>query len=570
MSFLHSWLWKQNGGQCDWASRGISILSCFGKFFTSIINYRLTNFINNNNILSENQAGFRPGYFTVDHIFTIKNVIDVFLSKKKKIFCAFIDFKKAFDTVWRSGLWSKLLTCGVTGNLLNVIKSIYNNIKSRIVANGAKSNYFSCYTGVRQGENLSPLLFSSFINDMESFFVDTGLNVLHLDDNVYDNLIKMLLMLYADDTAIFSNDAQGLQKGLDCLHLYCNIWKWSVNVKKTKIVLFGKSKWKGKQIFKYDGNIITVEDSFKYLGVILNYNGSFVKHKKHVIDQSQKATFALLSRSRQLDLPIDLQLELFDSLIMPILLYGCEIWGFENITMIEKIHLKYLKYMLGLKQSTPTCMVLGETGRYPLSISIKCRMISYWSKLLCHKESKLSNIMYKVIYQYNSHGVYTSRWLSELKNILDNTGHSFIWLSQILPENFSIVHAVKKSLQNQYVQEWNTIINNSSKCVLYRTFKRNFVFENYLTTLSPYNRKLFCKFRTINHKLPIEVGRYSGRPRFTRNCDKCDMEELGDEFHFLLQCPTLSDLRRTYLPIYCQNRPNIHKLLCPVMQFPLI
>ena len=85
----------------------------------------------------------------------------------------------------------------------------------------------------------------------------------------------------------------------------------------------------------------------------------------------------------------------------------------------------------------------------------------------------------------------------------------------------------------------------------------------YLKTISPHCQHIienyFFKFRTINHKLPIEVGRYSGRPRFTRNCDKCDMEELGDEFHFLLQCPTLSDLRRTYLPIYCQNRPNIHK-----------
>ena len=231
--------------------------------------------------------------------------------------------------MWRSVLWSKLLTCGVTGNLLNVIKNIYNNNKSRIVANGAKSNYFSSYTGVGQGENLSPLLFVLFINDMESFLLDSGLNVLHLDDNVYDNLVKVLLMLYADDTAIFSNDAQGLQKGLYCLNLYCNIWKLSVNVEKTNIVIFGKSKWKGKQIFKNDGNIITVEDSFKYLGVILNYNGSFVKHKKHVIDQSQKAMFSLLRRSRQLDLPIYLQLELFDSLIMPILLYGCEIWDLK-------------------------------------------------------------------------------------------------------------------------------------------------------------------------------------------------------------------------------------------------
>ena len=62
--------------------------------------------------------------------------------------------------------------------------------------------------------------------------------------------------------------------------------------------------------------------------------------------------------------------------------------------MIEKIHLKYLKYILGLKQSTPTCMVLGETGRYPLSMSIKCRMISYWSKLICQKES--TNIIHMV------------------------------------------------------------------------------------------------------------------------------------------------------------------------------
>ena len=160
-----------------------------------------------------------------------------------------------------------------------------------------------------------------------------------------------------------------------------------------------------------------------------------------------------------MDVPIDLQLGLFDSLIMAILLYRCEIWGFENIPMIERIHLKYLKYILGLKQSTPTCMVLGETGRNPLSMSITCRMISYWSKLLCKKKIKLSNIIYKVIHRYNSHGVYTSPWLSEIKNILDNTGHSFIWLSQILPEKFSIVHAVKKSLQDQYVQECNTIIN---------------------------------------------------------------------------------------------------------------
>ena len=85
--------------------------------------------------------------------------------------------------------------------------------------------------------------------------------------------------------------------------------------------------------------------------------------------------FALLRRNRKLNLPLDIQLELFDSLVLPILTYGCEVWGFENTNLIEKLHLKYLKYSLSLKLSTPTCMALGETGRFPVSIHINTRVV---------------------------------------------------------------------------------------------------------------------------------------------------------------------------------------------------
>ena len=143
---------------------------------------------------------------------------------------------------------------------------------------------------------------------MESFFLENELHILQIYDNIYDNLVKVFAMLYAYDTAIFTSDAQGLQPGLDCLYLYCNAWKLDVNVEKNKIVVLWKSKWKGEHIFKYDGHVTSVEDSFKYLGVILNYNGTFAKHRKHVIDRSLKTMFALLRRSKQLDLLIDLQL----------------------------------------------------------------------------------------------------------------------------------------------------------------------------------------------------------------------------------------------------------------------
>ena len=98
----------------------------------------------------------------------------------------------------------------------------------------------------------------------------------------------------------------------------------------------------GQQI-RYKNTTIEIVEHFKYLGVIFNFNNSFVKLKKHLFDQANKAMFALLRRNGQLNLLLDIQLELFDSLVLLILTYGCEVWGFENINLIEKLHLKYLK-----------------------------------------------------------------------------------------------------------------------------------------------------------------------------------------------------------------------------------
>ena len=74
-------------------------------------------------------------------------------------------------------------------------------------------------------------------------------------------------------------------------------------------------------------NHLEVVDDFDYLGVRYNFNGKFAKNKKRLIDQARKALFSLMKKSRKLSLPIDTQLHLFESMIVPILLYGSEVWG---------------------------------------------------------------------------------------------------------------------------------------------------------------------------------------------------------------------------------------------------
>ena len=267
----------------------------------------------------------------MDHVLTLKSLIDIFSHKKKKLFCAFVDFKKAFNTVWRSGLWIKLISFRITGKLFNV-RNNYNNIKSCVQVYGQKSDYFSCYTGVRLVENLSPLLFALYLNDLESFLKYNHVNNLKLNDNIFDQFLKIQILLYAD----------GLQYALNCLARYYEHWKLQVNTSKTEIVIFSKGKSKKSYKFTFNNNKVNTVDSFKYIGVYFNYNGSFIYHKKFIFSQAQKAFFALLKKSKELELPVDILLDLFDYLVLPILTYGCVIWGYENICILDKLHLIFL------------------------------------------------------------------------------------------------------------------------------------------------------------------------------------------------------------------------------------
>ena len=125
------------------------------------MNRRLSCYVDDN-ILGKEQAGFREGYSTTDHVFVLTHSIELYQSIHKRIYCAFIDYSKAFD---RTLLWQKLLSLNIDGNFFNVIINMYDMAKSCVRQNNLMSEYFLCNIGVRQGDNLSPLLFALFIND---------------------------------------------------------------------------------------------------------------------------------------------------------------------------------------------------------------------------------------------------------------------------------------------------------------------------------------------------------------------------------------------------------------------
>ena len=143
--------------------RGITVCSCLGKFFTLIINDRLTKHLDEHNIIHNNQIGFRKGYRTSDHVFVLKSLIDLYTKNDKKVYACFVDFQKAYDTIWRNGLFYKLMKYGFSQKIIFLLKSMYDRVVSAVKVKSGRTATFTPLVGVRQGCNLSPTLFFSLL-----------------------------------------------------------------------------------------------------------------------------------------------------------------------------------------------------------------------------------------------------------------------------------------------------------------------------------------------------------------------------------------------------------------------
>ena len=113
------------------------------------------------------------------------------------------------------------------------------------------------------------------------------------------------------------------------------------------------------------------------MGVLFSYNGNITNAKNRLIVQSQKALYSVYYKIRNIKIPIDLQLKIFDALVAPTLLYGSEVLGFEKNDNNEKVHLQFLKKISRVRITTPNFLVYGELGRYPLIVNIKYRMLRF-------------------------------------------------------------------------------------------------------------------------------------------------------------------------------------------------
>ena len=200
-------------------------MSCLGKLFATISNVRLTEFCDDKFVLREMQAGFRQRYCTTDHVFVIKSLIALFQFKKKKFYCLCAGYRKASNLVWRDALWYKLIKVKIDGKILKFIRNMYSNTKSCVSDNQELSHYLISYPGVRQGENLSSHLFSLYVNDIEEQLLMNNCNYVTIGDKWIDDMLKILVLMYADDTVELADSEAGIANAPKAMEIYCDKWR---------------------------------------------------------------------------------------------------------------------------------------------------------------------------------------------------------------------------------------------------------------------------------------------------------------------------------------------------------
>ena len=225
------------------------------NYFCSILNQRLLEHVQSLDILHKSQIGFLANNRTADHVLTLRTLIDKYVNcHQTKVYACFVDFRKAFDSVWHDGLLYKLLKINIIiGNFYNVIKSLYSNSTSSVRIGNSQMRSFQYTRGVRQGCILSPLLFNLYVNDLAFSF-----NNILSDPFVLPNGNKLNSLFYADDLIILSRSKVGLQNCLNELSSYYNSWMLRLNPKKTKIMIFQRCTKKCDYVFHIGSEIIDI------------------------------------------------------------------------------------------------------------------------------------------------------------------------------------------------------------------------------------------------------------------------------------------------------------------------
>ncbi len=339
--------------------RPISLTSCVVKTMERIVNARLKWYLETNDLLAPQQAGFRQFRSTEDQTTYLSQEVEDAFQEQKVVLTVWIDLQRAFEKVWTDGLQVKLMRNGVDGSMLTWIKAYLYNRRARVSLNQTKSMKFLLRHGVPQGGVLSPTLFVLFINDIVSE-LPKGVKA----------------ALYADDLVLWCKEEHAttaryrMQGAIDKLTAWANDWCVSINKEKSSTTLFTMSTKQRAGKIMMEGTQLKEEDEATYLGVTFDKRQTWKPHISR-IEGTARRKLASMHKLAGTTWGANEQIlkTIYQGTVRPTMEYSSAAWfttAKTNQQALDKVQNQALRIITGATKSTPIAFMEKLTGIQPL------------------------------------------------------------------------------------------------------------------------------------------------------------------------------------------------------------
>ena len=547
-------LYKKSGPSIDPSNyRLLAMMDQLPKVFEKILDQRLRAWAERVGTLSDLQGGFRAGRGTVDQIFVLNEIITSRLERGLPTLTCFIDIAKAYDTVWRDGLWVKLQRAGCDEQTLDLLQIMYHSVVRRVMINGRVSSTFNVELGVPQGAVLSPLLYAVYIDGLHDALRKQGLGVW-----VYGRLVPLLF--YADDIVLLASSEAELAAALRVVEGYARQWRFAVNHGKCNVLVFGDSATKeaaARIAWRLGDQVVVMADAYKYLGLDFDsasrgMSGKWNSHLRRMLDKARKGMHLVLFQGGGPDGVCPRTMAHQWCMIgRPLLEYGCELWHGEISVRwrkrLESLQDAFCRASLGLKSTPAASALRADMGVSSLHARRLLLKTLYWKKLCDMSSDRLASLLLRRRHAEVISGHAALSCLNSFKASLLELGLDAGWSSCSALGDWPTL--VRNQVRQHELEHQQELQRGYSSLSLYTELGHDFSLGAHSYLLDRGNllgTRLKSQLRFGVLWLMARVASVLKWPAAGGGCPVCRSGVIEDAEHFLLHCPALARHRTQF------------------------
>ena len=529
-------IWKGKGDREKMENqRGITVSSSIGTIIEEIINRRLLKTIE----ISQAQAGGQKGASTTDHVFILRNVIEISKKEGRHMIISFFDVKKAYDRANMDDMLYILHKSGFSGKIWRLTRLLNVELTARVKTKAGLTREIKRETGGKQGGKLMVPMFAKTMDTAADDLCEEDLGI-KIDGQSIPALIFM------DDLGSMAEGYQQQEKTLRAINNFGIKHKIEWGQDKCKVMEVGRHKEKKKE-WKLGEKTIESCGTYKYLGEIISRDGNNDENLKARYNKVKGTVRAINTCGKvriMRRIEVEVLITLHESVTLPTLLYNSETWPL-NATIrkeLDKMELWAWKSMLGLPKTTPTAAVMFASGALYASIRVQIKQLIYLHKLLMKPENHWTRTT------LNSLKRHDIGWAKQIKENLDEwemeTDWEVIRTKSANEWKRGVYNAAERKNKQKILEECHKKVRGVSS-IKTKTKSLIPILEN-----EEYSRKPQT-FMTKNNKLKARayiMGRFGMlqcAANFSngyggKNCVKCNV--IDDEQHRINHCPEWGDI----------------------------